>query len=432
MAHGVVHSTRAGVNGVYVSGLTTSSTTTPPPKPPAPPGTSPPTPPWPVPWYAFPTTPDAFQGTSSPDRTVECNCGTPLPAVPNEEAFIVRLNDNADEAPAAPVSGGGVTPPPPPTPDFSLASSPSSLSLDQGGPSKTFNVSVTGTGAFGAGVLLESSSTPAGLTVTPASVNSPGPPPYAPKTFTVGSAPSTPGGNYTVTVTGTGGGKTHTTTVSVTVVPPDFSLAASPGSLSFARDGGSGTVTVDVKSVGGFTGSVALTPSSTPAGLTFTPTSANSTSPYSPSKSFQVTSSTAGTYTIKVTGTSGSLSHETGTVTVTVKEPDFTVSVSPSQITAQPNAPGVYTVTLKAVDGWVAPVNLSVTKPANVTATWDSPGPTGVPVPGLRKLTLKSASVGIYTITVTGTGTSNTTTRTRTKTFKFAVNQGSGCSGNCP
>jgi len=62
------------------------------------------TPPLPSPWFAYPTTPDAFQKTSSPDRTVECNCGTPLPSVPNEETFIMRLNDNSNELPAAPTT----------------------------------------------------------------------------------------------------------------------------------------------------------------------------------------------------------------------------------------------------------------------------------------------------------------------------------------
>ena len=98
---------------------------------------------------------------------------------------------------------------------------------------------------------------------------------------------------------------------------PDFSLAASPSSISFTA-GGSGTFSVSVTPSGGFAGTVTLTPSSTPAGLTVTPASATSASPAYPSTTFTATSNTAGTYTVTVTGVSGTLSH-TATVTVTVQ-----------------------------------------------------------------------------------------------------------------
>src|SRR5438477_3062986 len=85
---------------------------------------------------------------------------------------------------------------------------------------------------------------------------------------------------------------------------PDFSIAASPASVS-----GSGSSTVTVNALNGFTGTVALSASGAPAGSTaaLSPTSVagsgSSTLTLSPG------SAAAGTYPITVTGTSGSLTH---------------------------------------------------------------------------------------------------------------------------
>ena len=85
---------------------------------------------------------------------------------------------------------------------------------------------------------------------------------------------------------------------------PDFSLGASPTSVS-----GSGTSTVSVGALNGFTGTVSLAASGAPSGAsaTLSPTSVagsgSSTLTLSPG------SAAGGTFPITVTGTSGSLSH---------------------------------------------------------------------------------------------------------------------------
>ena len=87
---------------------------------------------------------------------------------------------------------------------------------------------------------------------------------------------------------------------------PDFSLSASPASVS-----GSGTSTVSVGALNGFTGSVSLSASGVPSGATasLSPTSVSG----SGSSTLTLTpgSAAAGTYSVTVTGTSGSLSHTT-------------------------------------------------------------------------------------------------------------------------
>src|SRR5271169_1801993 len=87
---------------------------------------------------------------------------------------------------------------------------------------------------------------------------------------------------------------------------PGFSLSASPTSVSVAQ-GGSGTSTITSTVTGGFDSAIALTATGQPSGVTvgFSPTSI--TGAGSSTMTMTVGSSTAvGTYTIKVTGTSGS------------------------------------------------------------------------------------------------------------------------------
>jgi subtilase family serine protease len=97
---------------------------------------------------------------------------------------------------------------------------------------------------------------------------------------------------------------------------PDFTISASPTSLN-VRTGSSGTSTITISSLNGFAGTVTLSASAS-SGLTvtFNPTqiSGSGTSTMTVRASSYVR---AGSYTITVKGTSGSLSHTT-TVTVTV------------------------------------------------------------------------------------------------------------------
>jgi hypothetical protein len=128
--------------------------------------------------------------------------------------------------------------------------------------------------------------------------------------FTAGS---TAGGPFTVRATsGAVGG---TASVTVTALPADFSLAASPASVSVRR-GNTATYTVTVTPSNGFSGSVALTLSGQPSGstVTFTPGTTTSTSTLRVRTS---SSGPRGTYTLTITGKSGTLTH-TATTSLTV------------------------------------------------------------------------------------------------------------------
>jgi len=90
---------------------------------------------------------------------------------------------------------------------------------------------------------------------------------------------------------------------------PNFSLSASPSSLTVTQ-GTSGTSTVTVTPSGGFTGSVSLSNSTLPAGVTATfgtnPTTGSSVVTFTASAT-----ATTGTSTVTITGTSGTLTHTT-------------------------------------------------------------------------------------------------------------------------
>lgn len=99
---------------------------------------------------------------------------------------------------------------------------------------------------------------------------------------------------------------------------PDFSLSATPTSQT-VNTGSSTSYTVSVTDLNGFSGTITLTASGVPSGVTasFNPPSTTTTSTLT-----MTASSTAatGTATVTITGTSGSLSHA-ATVALTVKTP---------------------------------------------------------------------------------------------------------------
>jgi hypothetical protein len=105
-----------------------------------------------------------------------------------------------------------------PTPNFSLSSNPSALTINAGA-SGTSTITSSVTGGFNSAVSLSVSGAPAGTTasLSPTSFAAPG---SGDSTLTVNVGASTTPGSYTLTVTGTGGSLTRTTTVALTVPAP--------------------------------------------------------------------------------------------------------------------------------------------------------------------------------------------------------------------
>ncbi|MFL5431605.1 MAG: hypothetical protein ACJ79M_18450, partial [Myxococcales bacterium] len=207
---------------------------------------------------------------------------------------------------------------PPPADDFSIGASPTSVTVLQGNTAPDVTISTAITNGVSQAVTLSATGLPAGATATftPASISSGGS-----STLSIATSTTTPGGTYTITVTGTGTAATHSTTVTLTVTtpaPPDFTVAVTPTSRTVAR-GGSTTYTVSVGSLNGFTGSVALSVTGLPRNATssFAPASVTG----SGSSVLSVTTarnSQRGTFSLTITGTSGTVSHST-TASLTVQ-----------------------------------------------------------------------------------------------------------------
>jgi hypothetical protein len=157
-------------------------------------------------------------------------------------------------------------------------------------------------------------------------------------------------GTYKVTITGKSGSLTNTTTLTLTVLPPDFLIYVVPSSLSMMPKGNA-SAAIDIGDANGFTANIVYSASGLPSGVTasFSPSSTNANSVM-----FTVSSkTTAGTYTVTLTGKSPGLTHSVP-LTLVVEPTISTTSVTttaggPWQNTAIPTQTGTFTVTYDVV-----------------------------------------------------------------------------------
>jgi kumamolisin len=200
---------------------------------------------------------------------------------------------------------------------------------------------------------------------------------------------------------------------------PNFSLSASPGSVSVVQ-GNKGTSTITASISGGFDAAIALSASGQPSGVTvtFNPTSIAAPGSGTSTMTMAVASGTAtGTYTITVTGIGGGLTRTT-TVSLTVTSaasPDFSISASPTALTVTLGRSGSVTITTAVSGGFSSLVSLSASgAPSGVNVTFN---PSTIPAPGsgtstMRIAVSRRAATGTYTITITGVGGGKTHTTT--------------------
>ena len=211
------------------------------------------------------------------------------------------------------------------TPNFTIAASPTSVTVAQGA-SGTSTITITSTGGFNSATTLSASGLPSGVTaafstnpVTPAANGS------ATSTLTLTASSSATVGAATVTITGTSGSTTHSTTIALTVNAStgtaNFTLSLSPSSFT-VDERGSVTTTLTVTSVNGFHSAVDLSVNEFPSGVSATASANPVTPPANGSSKVTITwsasrSAPTGTTTIELIGTSGSLTNQTP-VTITV------------------------------------------------------------------------------------------------------------------
>ena len=202
----------------------------------------------------------------------------------------------------------------------------------------------------------------------------------------------------------------------------DFSLSASPSSLTLAPNTG-GTSTITVTPSGAFAGAVALSISGVPAGATasFSPATTTTTS----ALTINTGTASAGTYSLTVTGTSGALTHTTGVTLTVTGAPDFSLSATPSSVTAQQGSSATSTITVAPQNGFNGTVALSVSGlPSGASGSFN---PASTTTTSVLTLSAGTAAPGNYVVTVTGAsgalthGTSVTLTVTPAQQPAFSL-----------
>ncbi len=324
---------------------------------------------------------------------------------------------------------------PVPTPDFSLSSSPGSATVTQGNAA-SYTIAVSPSGGYTGTVNLTTGSLPTGVTASynPSAVTTTGGSVVS-STLTLTTASNAPTGTYNITVTGTDstGSPTHSIQVGLTiqqVTSSDFTISATP-SISAAQPGSSTTYTVTIagSATGPFNGTVNLSvggvPSRTSASFNTTSItgSGSATLTVSPHHNAQ-----NGSFTLTITGTSGSLSH-VATVTFvigTITTPDFSLSGSPSSQTVAPGSGTSYTITLTPSGGYSGTVGLSATGlPSGALALFTPSSVSASSTTSSLSITTSSSTpTGSFPLTITGTD--GTLTHTTSVTLVVQTSGGSG------
>ena len=310
-------------------------------------------------------------------------------------------------------------------PTFTL-STYSSVNIGQGS-SGTAYIYVNDQNGFTGSVTLATSGLPSGVTAS-FSTN----PTTSSSTLTLTASSSAPTGQYTVTITGTSGSLTAATTLTVGIFIPTFTLTTYSGVN--VGQGSSGTGSINVNGQYGFTGSVNLSVTGLPSGVTasFSP---NPTTYFSTLTFTASSSAPTGQYTVTITGTSGSTTVST-TLTLGVYVPTFTLTGSSGVNVGQGSSSSGY-VYANAQYGFTGSVTLAASGlPSGVTVSF-SPNPTTY-FSTLTFTASSSAALGQYTVTITGTSGSQTESTTLTvgvyvPTFTLSNNSsvyiGQGSSG---
>jgi subtilase family serine protease len=284
------------------------------------------------------------------------------------------------------------------SPNFTLAASPYNLNLIQD-YSVTSTITIIPQGHFSGSVKLSVSGLPNGVTASfsPSSATST-------STLTLNATDNATPGTVTLTVTGTSGSLSATTPVTVTIIRNErFTLSAAPSAVT-APQGATGTTSITITPVDGFSGNVALSASGLPAGVTatFSPNPATNSSTVSFTAAQKVK---AGTSTITITGTStvpsGTATAST-TITLTVTPlGTFTIAATPTKLSIARGSSGTATITIASKNGFDQNVNLYATGlPKGVTASFSQN-----PAASTSTLTLTaspSAKTGASDIAITG------------------------------
>ena len=283
-------------------------------------------------------------------------------------------------------------------PSFTLTATPATLAIVQG-QAATSAITVVPANGFTGAVTFAASGLPSGLTAT-----------FSGATISITAAASATPGTYSVIVSGTSGSLSAATNVSVTVTAQAaFSLTA--GSVS-VKAGQSGTAAVSVTPANGFSGTVAFSIAGLPSGVTgsFSPASSTTASTLT-----LTTSSTAvpGSYSVTVTGVSGSVTASTTLTLVIGAAPTFSLNTAASSVSVPAGQSGTLGISVVPANGFSSAIAFSLSGlPAGVSGSFS---PASSATASTLTLTASGATAsGTSVITVTGVSGNTSSAKTFT------------------
>ena len=187
-----------------------------------------------------------------------------------------------------------------------------------------------------------------------------------------------------------------------------FRIAASPSSLTI-KPGGSASITISVTGSSSFSGSVALSLTGLPSGVTGS--FASNSVAGSTVLTIDVSSSAIrGSYLVGIVGNSGGFTATTSFVLL-VDAPGFTIAPFPASLKIYPGTSGSTIMNVTDDAGFSGPIAFALTSPlpGGVTAIWSQDSSNGMST--LTLTASNSATPGSLMLTITGTsGTSLATT----------------------
>jgi Pro-kumamolisin, activation domain len=295
------------------------------------------------------------------------------------------------------------------SPSFTLSATPNPASV-QAGSSATSSIQVTAQNGFSAAVSLSLAGLPAGVTGTFGAFNA------GASILTLAAASAAVPGNYTISVQGVSGALTSSVQLALAVTgTPGFSLKSSVAAVSVVQ-GATGTASITVSPVNGFTAAVALTVSGLPSGVTasFSPASTTAASALSLVAS---SSAAAGTANLTVTGKSGTLSATVAIALTVTVPPAFSLTASAPTLSVAQGSSAASTITVVVKTGFSGKVELTASGlPAGVSASFN-PASTATTSVATFSAT-SAATLGTGAVTVTGASGTSSTSVTLSLTVK--------------
>lgn len=283
-------------------------------------------------------------------------------------------------------------------PSFSIPAQPTTT-VGIGTTSTTY-ISVSSLFGFSGNVTLSVSGLPKGVS---ASI-SPNPLSFSPgqaqanTVLTLTASSAATAGQASLTVTGTSGKTTASATLPIAIYAPAFTLSMPYYGFTLGQ-GSTATTQVNINPQYGFNGSVNLSVSGLPSGVsaTFSP---NPTTGYSVLTLAATSAAPIGSSIVTITGTFGKTSATT-TFPLTIGTPTFTLAAPQSITIGQGSSTTAY-VNINSQYGFAAAVNLAASGlPSGVTASF-SPNPST----GETLLTLNASAnspLGAHIVTITAT-----------------------------